>query len=540
MKAGDEVALGRAPERGLAAALLAIALAVAATAAQAEEREFAYRTVAGDTLIGIAERFLLDPEEWRLLQKRNRIANPRAIPVGTEIRMPLGRMRSQARPMAVEVVRGRAEGATGALAEGDRISTGGDGFVTIRLADGSRVSVPSASSVQVERSRTYGNGSIAETVLRLLGGRLDATVNAQGGSDLFEVRSNRAVTGVRGTRFRVAALDGAVATEVIEGRVGVSEETASQPLEVAGGFGTRVEAGKPPLAPVKLLPAPNLAEAPSLVERTLVRLPFAAVEGARAYRAQVGQDAQFRAIVAEGRFSAPEAKFAELADGDYFLRVRAIDGLDLEGLDAARAFRLKARPEPPLVSRPADKAKLDAAGARVAWSSSTEAATYRLQVSSMPDFSAIAVEEKALADTSAELGSRLSRGTWHWRVASVRADGDQGPWGDARRFTIIPDPPVPKGGEAAGGKLAFEWSGEPGQSFQFQLASDLQFSNLLVDRKLAEPKVAFEEPGSGEFYFRVRAIDADGFVGPYGAAQRIEVSPSPWWLLLLLLIVPAL
>jgi hypothetical protein len=529
----------RACARAASAIAIAAALALPVFAA---EREFVYHAEAGDTLIGLASRFLVDPADWKLLQDLNKVANPRAIPVGTAIRMPVARMRSQPRPMEVEVVRGKASSSSGALAagtrleEGAQVSTGEDGFVTLKLADGSRITVPSGSKMEVDRSRSYGNASVAETVLRLLGGRVDTAVRPQGAADVFEIRSNRAITGVRGTNFRVASLDaGAVAVEVVEGRVGVNEETVNQPVDVAGGFGTKVEPGRSPQAPVRLLPAPDASRTPVLVERTLVRLPFGAVEGARAYRAQVGEDSAFRAIVAEGRFDSPEAKFAGLSDGEYFVRLRAVDGLGLEGLDAVRPFRLKARPEPPFIAAPSDKARTGATTAKAAWSSSTEAATYRLQVSAKADFAALALDEPRLAATSVDVGTRLGRGTWHWRVASVRADGDQGPWSDARSFTIVPDPPAPKAGKTADGRLTFEWSGEPGQRYQFQFASDAEFSRVVLDRMLDEPAVAFEEPGVGEYFFRIRAVDADGFRGPFSAAQRLEVYPNPWWLLLLLL-----
>jgi hypothetical protein len=543
MKRPEDTARPRATIRTVA---VAAALVFAANVAGAE-REFAYRTVAGDTLIGIAARFMEDPGDWRLLQKRNAVADPRAIPVGTAIRMPVDRLRAEPRPIEVEVVRGQATAASGALVPGSRlgegaqVSTGEDGFVTLKLADGTRVTVPSGSRVGVERSRSYGSASIAETVIRLLGGRIDTTVRPQGPSDVFQVRSNRAITGVRGTRFRVAALEaGAVAAEVIEGRVAVNEESVAGLVEVAAGFGTRVAAGSTPLAPVRLLPAPDASKAPALVERTVARIPFGAVEGASAYRAQVALDAQFLDLVAEGRFSTPEAKFAGLPDGPYFLRLRAVDGLGLEGLDTVRPFRLKARPEPPLIAGPPDKAKTAAPQAKVAWSASTEAASYHLQVSSNPDFSAPAVDEARLTATGADLGSRLGTGRWLWRVASVKADGDRGPWSDPRSFIVIPDPPAPKAGKGADGRLAFEWGAEPGQRFQFQLAADAGFSAMVVDRMLDEPKVAFDEPSAGEYFFRVRAVDADGFQGPFGAAQRLEVSPSPWWLLLVLLLFAAI
>lgn len=531
------------PRGFVAAMILACPLALAAPPAQPPEREFTYRTAAGDTLIGIAARFLVDPSDWKRLQERNRVADPRAIPVGTAIRMPVSRMRAAPRPLEVEAVSGTAQSGAGRLApgskvaEGDRVRTGPDGFVTLRLADGSRLTVPAASEVKVEKARSYGNATVAETVLDLVTGRVDASARPQGGADVLEVRSRRAVTAVRGTRFRVAALEAdAVATEVVEGRVGVNEESVGRPLDLAGGFGTRVEPGREPLPPVKLLAAPDMAPVPALVERTLVRLPFGAVAGAGGYVAQVAKDAGFRQLVAEARSASPEAKFADLPDGDYHVRLRAVDKLGLEGLESSKAFRLKARPEPPLIAGPADRAKLPAAGASASWSASTEAAHYRLQASASRDFSTLAIDEARVAGTGLAL-ERLGRGEWHWRVASVRADGDRGPWSDPRRFTIVPDPPTPKAGPAADGRLAFEWGGEAGQRYEFQLASEASFAAPLVERTVDEPRIAFAEPGTGEYFFRIRAVDADGFRGPWSAAQRLVVAPSPWWLLVLAILV---
>lgn len=536
MTTGERLA-GRAFPR-IAIASVAFAFAAGAWAA---EREFEYRTVAGDTLIGLATRFLEDPQDWALIGKRNRVSNPHAIPVGTTLRIPLDRMRPQARTLEVEAVRGAATTQSGPLAagarigEGARVATAEGGFVTLRLADGSRVSVPPASEVQIERARSYGNESVVETVLHLMLGRIQAYVRPIGRADDFRVRTRNAATGVRGTQFRVAALDGgAVATEVIEGRVGVEAGAAGAPVEVAASFGTLVGGDGRTLAPVRLLAPPDLSRMPALVERPLVRLPFAAVEGAQAYRAQVGLEAGFVTPVSEGRFTGAEAKFADLPDGAYFVRVRAADRLGLEGLEVERRFVLKARPEPPLVSAPSNRSKHSKPGPALVWSASTEAATYRVQVSAREDFAAPELDERGISATRLDLASRAGVGSWHWRIASVRADGDQGPWSDPSAFTVIPDPPAPKASTAPDGALAFEWGGEAGQRFEFQLAADPGFSQILIARSLDEPKVSFAKPGWGDYYFRVKAIDPDGFQGPYGAAQKLQVPFDAWWLLLLL------
>ena len=50
--------------------------------------EFVYRARPGDTLIGLSARLLLEPRRWPELQRRNAIADPRRIPLGSRIRIP--------------------------------------------------------------------------------------------------------------------------------------------------------------------------------------------------------------------------------------------------------------------------------------------------------------------------------------------------------------------------------------------------------------------------------------------------------------------
>ena len=67
-------------------ALMLPGLVLAQAAAPAGE--FVYRAHARDTLIGIGRRLLIEPRRWPEVQARNKIADPRHIPLGDEIRIP--------------------------------------------------------------------------------------------------------------------------------------------------------------------------------------------------------------------------------------------------------------------------------------------------------------------------------------------------------------------------------------------------------------------------------------------------------------------
>ena len=84
--------------------------------------------------------------------------------------------------------------------------------------------------------------------------------------------------------------------------------------------------------------------------------------------------------------------------------------------------------------------------------------------------------------------------------------------------------------------MTFTWGGEAGHQFDFQLARDAKFINLVSEKRLDKPEITIDKPTeAGVFYMRFRAIDPDGFVGPYGSTQTIEVKSTKRHALFLLL-----
>ena len=51
-----------------------------AQAAGAEGANFIYQVRPGDTLIGVADRFMVNPAGWRELQALNKVADPYRLP----------------------------------------------------------------------------------------------------------------------------------------------------------------------------------------------------------------------------------------------------------------------------------------------------------------------------------------------------------------------------------------------------------------------------------------------------------------------------
>ena len=526
-----------------------------AFSAQCMAQDLVHQVEAGETIHSISQKYLENPRQYWRVQRHNRIADGRALQPGATVTIPAQLLRRETVNAKAVSVNGNAnvrEGdATaqpltvgGIVKPGSAVVTGADGSAVIELSDGSLLRIPPKSEVRLDKSqRAIGTaGATGVTnLIRLFSGRVEALVNKLSPGNSFEITTRTAAAGVRGTDFRVSYDAAAQITrsEVLEGAVAFEGTAPANPTGEA-----RVKAGKDKSAPVTValvagtgsvadrsgvpLPARALLAAPQLTgdntalqERPVVRFALLAPAGAKQYRGQIGRDAGMQTIVAENVFDSPEVKFAEIDDGEYFLRVRAIDESGLEGLNQLQAFRLKARPEPPLTQAPAVNGKARGENATFVWGESTEGLQYRFQLARDAAFRDLVQEEAALK--TGTLASRsLSPGNYFWRVGSVRSTGDTGPWSDVRRFTQLPPSAPPQAAESAT-TIEFSWPGESGQTFVFQVARDREFKSLIMDTTTPDTAATLQRPPAGFYFSRLRAVDADGFIGPFTPAQRFEV-----------------
>lgn len=527
--------------RPLLPALAVLAFAcVGGAAAAAPGDEIRHRMRAGDTLIGVAESLLAHPARWPRLQTLNAIADPYRIPIGTELRIPVALLR--ARPRRAEVVavtgevraNGRVLAASETLGAGTALDTGDDGHVVLRLPDGSRLVLPARSSLRVDTLKGYPGTAAQDVRLKLDNGRVESRVAPQRGpAARYRVDTPTAVIGVRGTEFRVGVEDGASRAEVTAGRVVVSRAGRRGVVrELPAGFGLVARAGERLLQAVPLLPAPSTEGLPTLYEEPLLSMPLPAMEGAHGWRVEIAENRPDTPVLASQQLTSGPARIAGLADGDYRLVLRAIDVHGLEGRDTVHAFRLKARPEPPFLSAPGDGGKASAGAVAFSWTQAPQAATYRMQLSAGEDFAAPLADVEGLGE--AAYRAELAPGNYRWRLASVRADGDRGPWSAAARFVVRPLPQAPEPPAIGSDMLEFRWRGEPEQRFEYQFAADESFAAPLHEGAVSEPHASLPRPGAGTYWIRVRAIDADGFVSPWTGAQKLVVPAQfPWWLLAL-------
>ena len=527
---------------------------LAASAASAPEPTMAYTVVKGDTLIGVRDRLLVPSAPWVVLQRINRVPDPRRLQPGSTLQLPLSLLREKDVNAAVVTVHGQVlvqrRGASTpltlsngeSLLAGDLVITGAQSSAGLSFEDGAQLLLRPDSRLLIERLTRVPPLGPTRTELQLEAGSADTRVPvpASGAArSRLQMRTPVVNLGVRGTEFRTLAAGERAQTEVLQGRVAAARPAGAGPgVVVDAGFGVVATARGVGL-PRALLPAPDLAGAPALIERLPLRLPWQPLAGATGYRAQVFST-EGSVLRLEGLFPTPQAQWADdLPDGQYELRVRAADAEGLEGRDAAWPFRLKARPEPPFITEPRAGTQVTSESVRFQWTRSAASTRYALQVSDSPSFEPLRLNRADLTQTEVDL--LLPIGTHHWRVASVRGDDDRGPWSDAQTVTRVPPPPpIPPAPPAAAlpqttsDGLLLVWPRVPaaGARYALQVSRDAGFQTLLADEITDQPQWLLRSPEPGLYFVRVRTVAPDGLKGPFGATQQLDVPRSAlWWLL---------
>ncbi|MET0375460.1 MAG: FecR domain-containing protein, partial [Rhizorhabdus sp.] len=200
-------------------------------------------------------------EDYLAVQKLNKIADPRRLPIGGTLMVPAELLRMEPITGQIASFRGdvNVSGQPATLGmkilQGMRVETGANAFVTVALPDKSSISLPSQSRVSVVKlRRVLLTGGIQRT-FRVTEGRARASVNPirEPGSD-FQVTTPLSVAAVRGTDFRIAydEAGGRALTEVVGGTVAVQAEADKNETSVPKGYGViSTPAGSEP--PVALL-----------------------------------------------------------------------------------------------------------------------------------------------------------------------------------------------------------------------------------------------------------------------------------------------
>ena len=517
--------------------------------AVAGEQYWVYTVRPGDTIWGLTEKHCTSVLHWKRIQRLNNYPDQpaRGIPPGTRLKFPIDILKHQPVKAQLRLLQGTARvlhangdevvaSAGIDLQSGDRLLVDAGSNATVVFADGSKLLVLEDSEIIFDTLSAYGETGMVDTRVRLQGGQVDTRVKPRrGGGSRYEIITPAAVAAVRGTDFRVSAdTDRPVArSEVLEGTVVVSGTGAQR--TVPAGFGVLARAGEPPAKPKPLLPPPDLSPQAAVLEYLPLQFDWTGVEQARAYRFQVASNTTFDSLLVNATSKATRGYFPDLPDGEYALRVRAIDNDGLEGINAVRRFTVAAHPQPPVLIGLRDNVIVRTGTPEFGWSRPEDIQRYHLQVASDQAFNSLVVDESAQRSERFTPQTGLVPGQYYWRVASIDAAGTTGPWSDASAFEYRAVPEAPATEAPALGETAidFHWrDAGAGMRYQFQLDDDAEFQSPDLDQYTDAPAITIERPAPGIHYFRVRTLDDTDFASPWSPTQSFTVPANPWLLLI--------
>jgi hypothetical protein len=498
--------------------------------------EWVYTVVDGDNLWDFSKKYLDSVLRFDQLRKMNNIKNPKRLQPGTWLRVPMKWIRSNAVPAKLEGFDGqvqliRADGSKisqlkpGSLIQlGDTLRTGPRSSVAIRFADGSSLTLHSHSEVSFDHLTAHGETGMVDSRLNLIQGRMQTKVRPSvGPGSRFEIYTPSAISAVRGTHYRAAVTGNGSGSniEVLEGKVEVSG--AEKQRLVPAGFGTRIDKGKAPTPPVELLPAPDFQQIPEVVRYIDWRLQWGRIEGAVSYRIEIGRDQELAVLIWDQLLDQTMLPLPELSDGRYWIRVRGVDANGLEGKSRVASLLLDAHPQPPISLNPPDNAVVRGASAELEWTKSDTADSYLLEIATDHEFEQVVDRIGGLQATRYLVQGVTQPGVYYWRV-STTLDNEPGPPGIVRSWQIKPDlEAVESSIESSDERVTASWrEADAGQRYQVQMALDANFNNIELDEFTTESQISFDQRHGQVRYLRVRVIDTDGYIGPWGGVQHIE------------------
>ncbi len=517
------------------------------TVQSVQAEDWVYTVRKGDNLWNITVDYLIDISYVKRVQALNNVLDPWYIPVGTKLRIPKQWVRHYPALIRVHSLQGKAmikeEDSVQAkqlkvgdlVMLGDIVSTDDASTVLLAFLDGSRILLQEKSRLKIDSLMLLENTGMLDSQLHLLSGRLETQViKNKGSARRFKIKTPVSVTSVRGTDYRVSA-DNKVKskTEVVKGKVAV--RGSGQSRLVPAGFGTVTEKDQEPKPPVELIAAPDTSQFDQAFVQIPIQFSLPLTEKIKGYRVQIAKTDGFLKLLFDKLFSTSIMRGPDLPDGDYFMRLRAIDSQQLEGHNAQTAITINARPVAPflVLPKPGEGILLEETP-NFSWTQQAGIEGYHLQIANDKSFSKVLIDQADIDTNELKIGEELVLGKYYWRIAAIDSEGD-GPFSEAQMFRRILPAPGIEDPNITDNKLTIRSRrGLPGQKYHFQMSDDESFDELLVDEYSDEPGFEIARPDGGEYFIRVRTIDPDGFVGPFGTVQSIDVPYSLYWLMTLL------
>ena len=222
---------------------------------------------------------------------------------------------------------------------GDKFTTGGDGFVSLSFSSGTVVNLQPESSVSIADIECADESVKCVIALNAEKGEVSSSITPRPEGQppvKFSVQTPFLSAAVRGTSFYVSVEEGADRLGVTHGLVAASAGDTTN--ELPQGKGLLAEAGVEP-AEVDLLAPPELAVGSGkTIYSSEDELFWKVLSDAQEYRVEIARDESMSQSVFSANLDGNSLALPVDISGNYYLTVAGIDDKKFIGLPASTGF----------------------------------------------------------------------------------------------------------------------------------------------------------------------------------------------------------
>jgi hypothetical protein len=509
--------------------------ALASDYADSQNLNWHYTMRPNDTLQEVSSRLLRPPHKWTDLAHHNNIKSPKALQLGSIIKVPIAWLKFQPKPATTAALEGvallkrRQDTTFSVLKESNLIYVGDevltrDGSVVIKFADDTTLSLGRFSHIIFNKLSHYGEIGMVDTRMRLNKGGLETKVSPLLRGSRYEISTPTAVAAVRGTQFRLRTTDKGTTLEVLEGNVEFSHQHGR--TLVPAGKGARIHAQSAVLQTKRLLPAPSANFSDPDTDKLPLTLSWQGLSNANSYQYEVRkEDGE---LVEQQVSGAPEITLDNLPDGDYELAMAAVDNDGFQGMKSSTKLDIEAGPDKALLSLPLPGSILDSFSAEFSWELNNPATMSKLELSRDENFDSLALRLNWSTKKHLRLESELPPGTYYWRVRSLSI-GKTESVSTHRTVSIqgLLDPIKILTVNYIGEQVGIFWhSVDHANGYTLQISDDDEFRRLLKEETLGKTS-AYIKLAPGKHYFaRVKGLGNDIFGSEFGPPKEIFLAEN--------------
>lgn len=213
----------------------------------------------------------------------------------------------------------------------------------------------------------------------------------------------------------------------------------------------------------------------------------------------------------------------------YYWRIRVLDnGVWSNWLPTWNFYSMDPLTAPVLNDPP--NAALQYPDLTLSWTAVPNAVQYKLHVALDPAFTNLLFNSK-VSDTFKSF-TNLAPGKYYWRVRAFEAGGLKSPWSEVREFSVVKVfPPIlsaPDHESLVSPDVTLTWqAAQYAVQYKLKVSTDPAFTTLLVNEKTTDLSKGLLGLAPGDYYWRVRAIDVDGFKSPWSQVRKFTVVTPP-------------